>query len=110
MKCQTVSRLTSDYSQLTVIKNEINRHNYEEYFILYMDNELGSEERRMVEAFVQQHPDLKEELDNLLQYKLAPDTDIVFDRERGIAESKMVMHTLHEAIMKNGAPFTSIMN
>jgi hypothetical protein len=43
----------------------INRHNYEEYFILYMDNELDSDDRRMVEAFVLQHPDLKEELDIL---------------------------------------------
>ena len=56
----------------------INRHNYEEYFILYMDNELGSDERSMVEAFVLQHPDLKEELDLLLQYKLSPDTEITF--------------------------------
>ena len=56
----------------------INRHNYEEYFILYMDNELSSDERRMVEAFVQNHPDLKEELDILLQYKLVPDATIVF--------------------------------
>lgn len=60
----------------------INRHNYEEYFILYMDNELGSEDRRMVEAFVLQHPDLKEELDLLLQYKLSPDTQVIFpDKE-----------------------------
>ena len=56
----------------------ITRHNYEEYFILYMDNELGDDDRRMVEAFVLQHPDLKEELDQLLQYKLLPDTDILF--------------------------------
>ncbi len=56
----------------------INRHNYEEYFILYMDNELGSDDRRMVETFVLQHPDLKEELDLLLQYKLSPDTEILF--------------------------------
>ena len=56
----------------------INRHNYEEYFILYMDNELGSDDRRMVESFVLQHPDLKEELDLLLQYKLTPDTEILF--------------------------------
>ncbi len=57
----------------------ITRHNYEEYFILYMDNELGSDDRRLVEAFVQQHPDLKDELDLLFQYKLIPDTHIVFD-------------------------------
>jgi hypothetical protein len=56
----------------------IDRHNYEEYFILYMDNELSSDERRMVDAFVQLHPDLKEELDLLLQYKLTPDTSITF--------------------------------
>ncbi len=56
----------------------INRHNYEEFFILYMDNELNSEDRRMVELFVQQHPDLKEELDLLLHYKLEPDTSISF--------------------------------
>jgi hypothetical protein len=56
----------------------INRHNYEEFFILYMDNELGSDDRRMVEAFVLQHPDLKEELDLFFQYKLTPDTGISF--------------------------------
>ncbi|HUR66996.1 MAG TPA: hypothetical protein VMZ03_11670 [Chitinophagaceae bacterium] len=56
----------------------INRHNYEEYFILYMDNELDHEGRRVVETFVQQHPDLKEELETLLQYKMTPDTSIVF--------------------------------
>jgi len=56
----------------------ITRNNYEEYFILYMDNELTQTERGVVEAFVQLHPDLKEELDLLLQYKFTPDTDIVF--------------------------------
>jgi len=56
----------------------INRHNYEEFFILYMDNELGMEERRQVEHFVQNHPDLKEELEGLLHYKLTPDMEVVF--------------------------------
>lgn len=67
---------TSNRQQTTEMN--ITRHNYEEFFILYMDNELSSDDRRMVEAFVQQHTDLKEELDSLLQYKLEPDTDIVF--------------------------------
>ena len=66
----------------------INRHNYEEYFILYMDNELSSDERRMVETFVQHHPDLKEELDILLQYKLVPDNNIVFESKDELMKVK----------------------
>ncbi len=66
----------------------INRHNYEEYFILYMDNELGSDDRRQVEVFVQQHPDLKEELDLLFQYKLIPDTHIVFEGKEDLLKIK----------------------
>jgi len=56
----------------------ITRHNYEEYFILYMDNELSSENRRQVELFVQENPDLKEELNLLMQTQLVPDSSFVF--------------------------------
>jgi len=66
----------------------INRQNYEEYFILYLDNELGSQERRMVEAFVELHPDLKEELDLLMQFKLAPDTTILFEGKEELMAPK----------------------
>ncbi|MDP4263468.1 MAG: hypothetical protein Q8941_13155 [Bacteroidota bacterium] len=63
---------------------KLNRHNYEEYFILYLDNELDSESRREVEEFAQANPDLKAELDILLQSKLTPDTDIVFDNKESL--------------------------
>jgi Tfp pilus assembly protein PilV len=56
----------------------INRHNYEEHFILYMDNELSSEDRRRVEEFMEQNPDLREEMDTLLQSQLTPDPGVVF--------------------------------
>ena len=56
----------------------LNRYNYEEFFILYLDNELDAEGRREVEAFVQENPDLKAELDMVMQSKLTPDTDISF--------------------------------
>lgn len=60
---------------------KLNRNNYEEYFILYLDNELDSEDRREVEVFAEANPDLKAELEMLLQSKLAPDTDITFDNK-----------------------------
>ncbi len=59
--------------------NMITRHNYEEYFILYMDNELDAEECRRVEEFVALHPDLKDELDALLQSKLEPEQLVIFE-------------------------------
>ncbi len=57
---------------------KLNRYNYEEFFILYLDNELDEETRREVDAFIQANPDLKAELDLLLYSKLTPDTDINF--------------------------------
>ncbi|HYE56086.1 MAG TPA: hypothetical protein VD996_14655 [Chitinophagaceae bacterium] len=56
----------------------INRYNYEEYFLLYVDNELTKAERLEVEAFVQNNPDLEEELIMLKQSKLKPDAFIQF--------------------------------
>ena len=81
----------------------INRHNYEEYFILYMDNELSSDERRIVETFVQTHPDLQEELEILQQYKLVPDSNIVFkDKEelmKAGGESPITLSTYEEWLL-----------
>ncbi len=65
----------------------INRHNYEEFFLLYADNELPANQRREVEDFVQQNIDLKEELNILLELRLEPDTDLFFDNKESLLQS-----------------------
>ena len=57
---------------------KIDRHNYEECFLLYVDNELTVEQRNQVELFVQENPDLEEELVMLQQSRLVPEP-IVFE-------------------------------
>lgn len=56
----------------------INRNNYEEFFLLYADNELTAEERTMVEHFVTLHPDLGEELGMLSQTKLPAEEKVTY--------------------------------
>ena len=45
----------------------IDRHNYESYFLLYVDNELSAADRMAVDEFVRQNPDLDKELRMLKQ-------------------------------------------
>lgn len=44
----------------------INNDNYEEYFLLYVDNELTSAQRQIVEMFVKANPHLQKEWNELL--------------------------------------------
>src|ERR1043165_450552 len=61
----------------------INRHNYEEFFLLYVDNELSAADRNAVEIFVQNNTDLKEELSMLQQTVFDADT-IFFDNKSSL--------------------------
>lgn len=54
----------------------INRLNYEEFFLMYVDNELTEAERTEVEVFVQQNPDLAEELAMLKDATLTVDEEM----------------------------------
>jgi anti-sigma factor RsiW len=65
----------------------ITRDNYEEFFLLYTDNELSASERQNVERFVADHPDLREEWEAFLQCRVSPDTHLAFpDREALLRE------------------------
>ena len=57
----------------------INHHNYEDFFILYLDNELNQEERKAVEDFLLINPTLQNEMDLLKQTILNPDQNQVFE-------------------------------
>jgi hypothetical protein len=53
---------------------EINQHNYEHYFLMYIDNELSAEEKAAVNDFIMQHPNYANKLEALQQLKISPDT------------------------------------
>lgn len=67
---------------------KINRHNYEEWFMLYTDKELNEADCREVEAFVLVHPDLAEELEMLQQTRLEPDTSIGFSMKDSLLRAE----------------------
>jgi len=56
----------------------INRHNYETYFLLWVDGELSPEEMVAVERFISEHPDLADELALLQDTVLVPEEQIIF--------------------------------
>jgi len=63
------------------VNMNINRHNYEECFLLYIDNELTVEQKKQVELFVKENPDVEEEWVMLQQSKLIPDNTMVFEEK-----------------------------
>lgn len=58
---------------------KINRNNYEEYFLLYVDNELDKAGRAAVEEFIQENPDLSIEL-SALQMAVLPEVEFSIDK------------------------------
>ncbi|MES2370966.1 MAG: hypothetical protein V4557_00200 [Bacteroidota bacterium] len=61
----------------------IHQHNYEEFFLLYVDNELSATDKQAVEQFAQANPDLAIELEMLQQMRL-PVEEILFDEKKNL--------------------------
>ena len=79
---------------------KINRNNYEEYFMLYADKELSATDRREVEEFVQQNPDLALELTMFTQSVLKADDSLLMPGKeflyRDITETEDIDITNYE--------------
>src|SRR5438046_3549133 len=71
---------------------KIDRHNYEEFFLLYIDNELNVEQKKQVEEFVSANPDMEEELIMLQQSKLVADDSFVFERKNNLMREETTIN------------------
>jgi len=68
------------------ISHTINLGNYEEFFILYMDNELNDDQVKMVDAFLLTHPDLQAEFEMLMGTRL-PIEEFCFHKETLLSDN-----------------------
>ena len=68
----------------------LNRNNYEEFFLLYIDNELSAAERNAVELFIQDNADLKAELNTLQQTVYKADT-AVFENKKELLKDEFAV-------------------
>ncbi len=73
----------------------INRHNYESFFLLYADHELQPAEQKAVEEFVRQNPDLEKELALLQQSVFRPESEVVFAGKEDLMRSENPLTGIH---------------
>ncbi len=71
---------------------KIGLDNYEEFFLLYLDNELTAGDRAMVEVFLNDHPHLKAEFELLQQTILLPDEILMSDKSALLFNAGNTIH------------------
>ena len=76
----------------------INRHNYESFFLLYIDNELCATERYAVELFVKDNPDLQKEM-TMLQQTIVTADDITFNFKNQLLKSEKISAQTEENLL-----------
>jgi hypothetical protein len=76
----------------------IDRNNYEEYFLLYIDGELSCEQADAVENFAKLHSDLQEELTILLNTKLYAEP-VVLESKQQLFSHNMKMDSIENSLL-----------
>jgi hypothetical protein len=79
-------------------KLHIDRSNYEEYFLLYLDGELNHLDRSAVEEFAALHQDLQQELTLFLSTRLN-DEAIPFSHKEDLYAENIKLHTTDELLL-----------
>jgi hypothetical protein len=76
----------------------INRNNYENFFLLYVDGELSVADRKVVEDFAAVNEDLQKELDILKETVLTAE-DVLFESKGGLFRPVPIDALLQEKIL-----------
>jgi len=79
----------------------IDRHNYEEHFILYWDNELTVSQKQAVENFVKENADLQEEFRLLGETRFSPDDHIQLEEKEFLLNNSFINITNYEEQLLN---------
>src|SRR5262245_22598510 len=80
---------------------KIDRHNYEEFFILYWDNELIAVQKQAVEDFVNQNTDLREEFEIFGETRYTPDPGNQFKEKDFLLNDSFINITNYEEQLLN---------
>ena len=79
----------------------IDRHNYEEHFILYWDNELSASQKQAVENFVKENTDLQEEFKLLGETRFTPDDHVQLEEKGFLLNNSFINITNCEEQLLN---------
>ena len=74
----------------------INKHNYEEFFLLYADKELSVEQRKEVELFVDNNPELREEFQLIKDTISTPGSEVFIEKNILFKEEKVDLKQYEE--------------
>jgi len=70
---------------------KINKENYEAYFLDYLENKLQPELVAELMVFLEQNPNLKQELDSFENISLAPDNSVHFDEKKSLLKAEVII-------------------